>query len=368
MSSPFNHAQRRDRLRQRLAALNLDLLLITRPVNVRYLTGFSGDSTALLCLPGKDLLVSDGRYTEQLARECPEVDSFIRPPSVTLVMALAEVLRSTNAHRIGIEANHVTVAEAETWRESVPQASWKPCQDAVETLRRVKDPAEVAAITQAIGMAERSWETLQPLLSRLETESEVAAELERHMRREGAVGSAFPTIVAAGANAALPHYHPGAVLLSGASQLLVDWGAQEKHGYRSDLTRVLAWQKVDGMPGLDEAYTAAVAAQTAGAAELRPGNTAGDVDRAVRSVLATHGVEHLFVHGSGHGIGLDIHEAPFFRPGNAQELQAGMVVTLEPGIYCPGRLGMRIEDDYLVTPDGGVRLSRLPQGMNPGIG
>lgn len=368
MPSPFNHAQRRDRLRQRLGSLNLDLLLITRPVNVRYLTGFSGDSTALLCLPRKDLLVSDGRYTEQLTRECPEVDTFIRPPSVTLVMALAEVLRSTGAHRIGIEANHVTVAEAETWREAVPKAAWKPCQDSVETLRRVKDTAEVAAITRAIGMAERSWEAIRHLLGRLKTESEVAAELEHCMRREGAVGSAFTTIVAADANAALPHYHPGAVSIEGASHLLMDWGAQEEHGYRSDLTRVRAWHNVEGTPGLEEVHAAALAAQMAGAAALRPGNTAGAVDSAIRSVLATHGMEHLFVHGSGHGIGLDIHEAPFFRPGNAQELQAGMVVTLEPGIYCPGRLGMRIEDDYLVTPDGGVRLSRLPQGLNPDIG
>jgi len=369
MSSPFDHASRRERLRHRLGAMGVGLFLVTRPVNVRYLTGFSGDSTALLCMPGQELLVSDGRYAEQLARECPDLEAFIRPPGVTLPMALGEVLRSTGARSVGFESAHVSVADLGTWQGIVKDAEWKPCPDAVEAFRRVKDEAEIAAIRRAIAMAERAYQSLEPLLDRVATEAEAAAELEHLMRRQGAVGAAFPTIVGAGANAALPHYHPKAgVPLAGASHVLVDWGAQEEWGYRSDLTRVKAWHPVPGTPTLNSAHAAAVEAQAAGAEALRPGNTAGDVDLAVRAVLARHGVEELFVHGTGHGIGLDIHEAPFFRPGNSQRLESGMVVTLEPGIYCPGRLGVRVEDDFLVTSEGGVRLSHLPRDLGLDLG
>lgn len=369
MPSPFDHAARRERLRHQLGALGVGLFLVSRPVNVRYLTGFSGDSTALLCMPGQELLVSDGRYAEQLARECPGLEVFIRPPGVTLPMALAEVLRATGARSVGFESAHVSVADLGTWQGIVKDAEWKPCTDTVEVFRRVKDDAEIAAIRRAIGMAERAYQSAEPLLDRVATEAEAAAELEHLMRRQGAVGAAFPTIVGAGANAALPHYHPtvGAPL-AGASHVLVDWGAQEEWGYRSDLTRVKAWHPVPGAPSLNAAHAAAVAAQAAGAEALRPGNTAGEVDLAVRAVLARHGVEDLFLHGSGHGIGLDIHEAPFFRPGNSQRLESGMVVTLEPGIYCPGRLGVRVEDDFLVTSEGGVRLSHLPRELGLDLG
>lgn len=369
MSSPFDHASRRERLRHHLGTLGVGLFLVTRPVNVRYLTGFSGDSTALLCLPGKELLVSDGRYTSQLERECPGLEVFIRPTGVTLPMALGEVLRSTGAKSVGFESAHVSVADLATWQGLAKGADWKPCGDTIEAFRLVKDDIEIAAIRRAIAMAERAYQSMEPLFDRVATEEEAAAELEHHMRRQGAAGAAFPTIVGAGANAALPHYHPkGGVPLAGASHVLVDWGAQEEWGYRSDLTRVKAWHPVPGTPTLNAAHAAVVEAQAAGALALRPGNTAGDVDLAVREVLARHGVEELFLHGTGHGIGMDIHEAPFFRPGNSQRLESGMVVTLEPGIYCPERLGVRVEDDFLVTREGGVRLSHLPRELGLELG
>ena len=177
-------------------------------------------------------------------------------------------------------------------------------------------------------------------------------------------------IVAGNDGAALPHYHPGDIPMPESGVLLVDWGARTARGYRSDLTRTVRVGPGprSGEPGLEVAHEAVCRAQQAALPWLRPGVQAGQVDLAIRSELAKAGLDSYFVHGSGHGIGLEIHESPWFRANNTELLEAGMVVTIEPGVYFPGRWGIRVEDDFLVTPDGGVYLSDLPRGLEPQAG
>lgn len=368
--SPFDHAARRDRLRSLLEPAGLELLVVSRGVHVRYLTGFSGDSTVLLLGKQGDLVVSDGRYTEQLARECPGLPLHERPPSQKLVDAVPQALGATGAKRVGVESASITLAEMERWRELQPTVDWKSCQGMVEGLRAVKDSAELAEIRLAARLAQDAYAKWRKAgFAPGTTEKQAADGLEFALRAEGAQESAFGLIVAGDDGAALPHYHPSAKALPENGLLLVDWGAQTALGYKSDITRTTLLGKgpAPGSPELEPTHLAVRAAQQAAAEWLRPGVECGRVDQAVRESLAQVGLEKYFVHGTGHGFGLEIHEAPWFRQGNPERLQAGMVVTIEPGVYFPGRWGIRVEDDYLVTPEGGVCLTDLPRGLEPGL-
>jgi Xaa-Pro aminopeptidase len=370
-ASPFDHAQRRDRLRHLLNPMDLDLLVVSRGVHVRYLTGFSGDSTVLLVGRATDLLVSDGRYTEQLARECPGLDVHVRPPSQKLVDAVPQALAALKAGRIGVESASITLAEMERWRELLPAVAWKSCQGMVEGLRAVKDSRELDEIRRAVDLAQHGYaQWRQAGFAPGTTEKQAADRLEFTLRGIGAQESAFPLIIAGNDGAALPHYHPADKPLPENGVLLTDWGAQTALGYKSDLTRTTLLGKgpasFPDTPALEPTHQAVQAAQQAAIPFLRPGVECSQVDQAVRQSLAKYDLEQYFVHGTGHGFGLEIHEAPWFRQGNPEKLQAGMVVTIEPGVYFPGRWGIRVEDDFLVTPDGGVCLSSLPRGLEPG--
>lgn len=358
---------RRERLQKILQVEDLDALVITSVVNVTYLTGFLGDSSVLLLTKTpkpRALLVSDARYSEQIAHECPGLETYIRPVAQKLPEAVAHVLNGLGIRTVGYESANLTVAEFGIWRELAPQMEWKPGTSRVETLRQVKDPAELAETRRAIDLAERAFTVLRALLSRDDREKDLADGLEHAIRRAGGAGTSFPTLVAVNERAALPHAEPGEKRVGAGDLLLVDWGAKTRLGYKSDLTRVLDTRKTPFPPGkLDEIHAIVHRAQQAAFAAIRPGVRAKEVDAAARSVITEAGYGDHFGHGLGHGIGLQIHEAPAIRPLSETILEEGMIFTIEPGIYLPGWGGVRLEDDVLVTSEGCELLTGVPHDL-----
>jgi len=366
-------AARRDRLLQQLCDENLDAVLVTHPINVSYLTGFSGDASCLLASRTKMMVISDGRFTTQLTEECPDLEAHIRPPTQPLGAAVAEVITKLGHHAVGCESAHLTLAEFQTLCELTKHVEWKPHADRVERLRMVKDVGEIEQIRQAIRYAEQAFAMFRALLRPDDSEKDLADAMEHCVRRAGGNETAFKTIVAVGARAALPHAPPSAHRVREAPLLLVDWGAQGPF-YKSDLTRVLLTHNNSTPPGcaepsskIREVYDVVLRAQQAAIATLRPGIKAMDVDAAARNVIAGAGYGEYFTHSIGHGIGMMIHEAPIMRANTEMVLQAGMVVTVEPGIYLPGAFGVRIEDDVLVTPDGCEVLTSLPKDIDAAV-
>lgn len=362
MSSPSTRTEeRRQKARKLLRDFKLDALLITGEANVTYLTGFSGDSTHLLIFPESDLLVSDFRYVTQLAEECPGIEARIRDSSLSLQGAVSADLKDKKARRIGFEGHLLTIETFQILQASLSDAELVPVNWRIEELRAVKDADEIAEIRRAVTFAERGFEYLKAIVTPHITEIQLAHELEHAMRRLGADGVSFPPIVAVGDRAALPHYRPGDIPVSADPLLLVDWGAQTRRHYKSDLTRVLVHGKKNKF---EKVYGTVLEAQQRAIAAIRPGVNCSAVDACARDYIREQGYGKRFDHGLGHGIGLHIHELPRFSKASQNVLVAGMVVTVEPGIYLPGWGGVRIEDDVLVTRDGGEVLStRIPKDL-----
>jgi Xaa-Pro aminopeptidase len=352
--------QRRQQLLPTLATEALDALLVSSPINVTYLTGFSGESSHLILGRERTVLVSDARFTEQLASECPGLEVFIRPPGQNLYLAVAETLDKLGLRTVGIESSHVTVQEWETLRDVAKAISWKPVRDAVENRRAIKDPSELAEIREAIDMAQRAFAAFRAMLRPEDHEKDLSDAMESYVRRAGGRCTSFPTIVAVGPHAALPHAPPTEKRVAEGELVLVDWGASGRF-YKSDLTRVLATRRIS--PKLEEVYKVVFRAQEAALKAIRPGVKGHAVDAAARAVIAEAGFGAAFGHGLGHGIGLQVHEAPALRPNSEVLLQPGMVVTVEPGIYLPGWGGVRLEDDVLVTPEGCEVLTSLAKDL-----
>jgi Xaa-Pro aminopeptidase len=365
--------QRRQRLADTIAREGLDWVLLSNPVNVSYLTDFSGEASWLLVGSKRTLLVSDGRFTEQIAEECRDLETVFRAPAKTLHQAVGETVAKLEGRAIGYESSHLTVADFETLREAAPTVDWKPGKDRVETLRAVKDPSEVQQIREAIRIAERAFDMFRAMLQPEQSEKELADAMESYVRRAGGRCTSFPSIIAVGSRAALPHAPPTSRRVSEAELLLVDWGASGRF-YKSDLTRVLTPRTTPTLlanpaaglaqaPRLDYIYGLVLQAQEAAMAAIRPGAKAGDVDAAARQVIADAGYGDYFNHSIGHGLGMQVHELPMLRSGSSAVLQAGMVVTVEPGIYLPQWGGVRIEDDVLITPNGPEVLTHVPKAL-----
>jgi Xaa-Pro aminopeptidase len=351
-------APRRDRLARLLSEEGVDAFLMSNPVSVTYLTGFTGDSSTVVLTRDRVILVSDHRYTGQIADECPELETHIRPPTQRIAEASVEVLGKLGCRTVGFESGVVTVAEFDYFKELAKTVEWKGVPDRVEKLRLVKDDDELARIRAAIAVAERAFAAFCALLRPDDTEIELCDAMEANVRRAGGQGTSFPPIVAVGARAALPHCPPTSQTVSASGHILIDWGAVA-HGYKSDLTRVLATrtkssfaQTGEDAAQLEGIHRVVRAAQEAAMRAARPGVEAKIVDAAARAVIADAGYGDYFNHGLGHGLGLQIHEAPFIRANTTDVLAEGMVFTVEPGIYLPGWGGVRIEDDVRLTADG----------------
>lgn len=360
-------SRRRRSLIARIRKLDLPALLVTDETNVTWLTGFTGDSSCLLIGPGLAVLISDTRYTVQIAEECDGLDVEIRDARRTMHQAVAKVVQAAKLDSLGVEAHSTSMATWQDLCDSVAGARSSTELVSVDTvvnqLRAIKDAGEIAEIRVAVRQAERGFAAMATVLEPDKTELQVAHELEHLMRRFGAEGPAFEPIVAVGPRAALPHARPGSTKIGEAGFVLVDWGARTTSGYRSDLTRVLvtspAKRKIP--PKLEKIYGVVLNAQRQGIRAIRPGATLQSVDRAARRVIENAGYSKFFGHGLGHGIGLDIHEEPRLSPVAQGVLQPGMVITVEPGIYLPGWGGVRIEDDVLVTQDGRDVLTSVPK-------
>ena len=351
-------SSRRSRLRRQLKQIDAQSALISDPVNVRYLTGFTGDSTYLLLAGARQIFISDSRYETQIEQECPGLDVEIRDASQTTEQLAAQVINRVKPGPLAIESDALSKANYDGLAESIKSTPMVDTTGLVRGLRAIKDKTELETIRRAIQVSQKSFQTICAQLLPKQTELEIAFELEHQIRRLGGEGCAFPPIVGVGPQAALPHAHPGKSSIDAAPFVLIDWGAKVC-GYLSDLTRVVVTGKISAK--FERVYETVLRAQQAAIDRIRPGAALVDVDSAARSVIADAGFGKYFGHGLGHGFGLEIHEPPRLSPISKDVLETGMVVTVEPGIYLPGWGGVRIEDDVLVTSDGHELLSSLPR-------
>jgi Xaa-Pro aminopeptidase len=353
---------RRAALRALLPGAGVDALLVTDLVNIRYLTGFTGSNAALLVHAGGDggsRFCTDGRYRTQAAAEVPDLETVV---DRACAPALAKLAPALGAERLGFESDSVTVDAHDALAEAAGGVQLHRAPGLVQRLRAVKDAGEVEALRRACAVGDTALADLLAAggLRPGRTEREVALDLEDRMRAHGATGPAFETILAAGAHSAVPHHRPTAAELQPGDLVKLDFGALVD-GYHSDMTRTL----VLGRPATwqVELHALVAEAQAAGRAALAPGTEVTAVDAAARGVVERAGRGEEFVHGLGHGVGLQIHEAPYVGKTGTGRLCAGMVVTVEPGVYLPGRGGVRIEDTLVVRDIGPELLTHTTREL-----
>ncbi len=349
----MNYQARLARLAARLD--DVDAILITGMENIRYLSGFSGSSGAVVVGPENGWLITDFRYWEQAEREAPHL-SLVRQRD-PLWQSVAEHVLQLGIERVGFEADKLSVDHWQHLRGKTAQIAWQPKVGLVESLRMVKDPDELRLLNEAADIAAQA---LAATLARVKVgmeEWDVAVELESHMRQLGSDGPSFDTIAVAGPRASLPHGKPSRRRIEVGDLLTIDYGATTR-GYHSDETVTVAM----GMASTEArtVYEVVRSAQAAGLAQVRPGVAASTVDRAARAVIDDAGHGEFFGHSTGHGVGLEVHEAPWAgqKPATDWTLAEGMVLTVEPGIYLPGRLGVRLEDTVVVTSSGCQRVTK----------
>ncbi len=354
----MNHAARRAAVAGVLRERDLDALLVTSLVNVRYLTGFTGSNAALLITADGDATVStDGRYITQIANESPDL-----PTVIDRSCALALLRRAPG--RVGFEAEHVTVAAREGWGAELTGKPFEATSKIVEALRVVKDAEELACLATACAITDAAFADLvQTALIGL-SEKQIARRLEGFMFDHGADGLSFESIVASGEHSAIPHHEPTHRVLSRGDFLKLDFGALSS-GYHADMTRtVVAGQPADWQRDLHELVTASA---HAGRDALRAGATSLEVDTAARRRISDAGFGAEFSHGLGHGVGLVIHEDPFLGPvgsyGAPATLCSDTPLTVEPGVYLAGRGGVRVEDTLVVTDTGSRSLTHSLRGL-----
>ena len=341
-------------------------MVVSHATNLKYLSGFTGSSGFLVLAAGESRLLTDGRYEAQVRQRVDE--GLMAAVAVERVdsrydASLARMLARLGARRVGFEAGHVTVATLRRWQDLAPHIDWQPTEDVVERQRAIKDAGELAIFRRAgaalagVARALGSWLALD------RTEKEVAGDIDRAIVDAGFSGPAFPTIVASGPNSAFPHARPTDRRLSDGDLVVLDFGGV-LGGYCVDLTRVA----VIGQAAreAESLYASVRDAQAAALAAVRAGVAGSAVDRAARHVLESRGLGEAFLHGTGHGLGLEVHEAPRIAradSGAGDKLEAGMVCTIEPGAYLDGFGGVRLEDDVFVTAEGCEVLTEAPRDL-----
>jgi Xaa-Pro aminopeptidase len=350
---------RAERLAGLLPGAGLDMLVVTDLVNVRYLTGYTGSNGLALVGPQRRVFITDFRYVEQASAEVgPEFER--RRAPLDLLQAVREALPDDGL-RLGFEDAHLSVRQHARLRSLLPDSvELLAAGSLVEELRAVKERAEIATMHAAAALADRAFEQVigRGILGR--TEREVAIALEREMIEQGADAPSFQTIVASGPHGALPHAQRRDVEIQRGELVVIDWGA-ELDGYCSDCTRTVAAGEPDDERR--EVYGLVLSAQLAGLDAVHAGAGARAVDSTARAVIEAGGHGDEFGHGLGHGVGMDIHEAPRLSQQAEGELIAGNVVTVEPGVYLEGRFGVRIEDLVVVTDEGRETLTSVPKEL-----
>ncbi len=349
-----------ERLRIRVLGPHADALLVTHLPNIAYLCGFTGSAGALLVSSDSAILFTDGRYTVQAPEEVSGSGVRVRIAKRGALNELGSLLRAAHGkRRVLFSAANITVGQFGYLRTAAgPRVAWRSDANAVEAMRAVKDDGEIEKIRRAAELIGDVFDDIVPLIQPGVTENELAAEAEYRMRRKGAAGPSFESIVASGPRSALPHARPTARPIGKNELVVLDLGAILR-GYCSDMTRTVF---VGRAPRKIRAwYQAVLEAQLAAIAALAPGVKAGDVDAAARRTLRRHGLARAFTHSTGHGLGLEVHEIPRLARGDLAKLVCGNVVTIEPGVYVEGTGGIRIEDDVVIGERGVEILTRAPK-------
>jgi Xaa-Pro aminopeptidase len=367
-NAPMDYmGNRRTNLLKAIRPAGVESMLVTQEANVQYLTGFNGGSSYCFVNPKQVTLITDERFSEAIKEDFPTLDAHVRPHHQTTPEAAAEYITKSGFKSVGFEADHISLSQLEFFKSACPKINFVPIGNEIEKLRSIKDASEVERIRAAVRAAERAFAMFKATLREQDSEREMANNIDKYLRRAGANGSPFDVIVAVGARGALPHATPGDLTLGEHSKVLVDFGADM--GYKSDFTRTLkspfpvAPNRKNKMErigySLEEIHAVVLAAQDAAIQTIRAGVPAKEVDAAARRVLQKSGYEQFFNHGLGHGIGLEVHELPRIRQNSTCILEAGNVITIEPGVYIPGWGGVRIEDMFVVTRDGCIPLTTV---------
>ena len=346
MNDFAEHQQRRERLLPALTEARADAFLITALPNVRYLTGFTGSNAALLLTSERALLITDPRYGTQAPQES---DCEVKVAKGLFTKELLKWTKRLGLRSLAFERNRISFDFYNSLKEDAKEIRLKAVTGAVEGLRMVKSPYEIDAIRASVLLNSKALQQALRHFRRGMREIDLAAEIDYRMRRLGADNAAFETIVASGRHSSLPHAHPTEQPIYPDQLLLIDMGAKLA-GYASDMTRTYAVGRLNRKAR--QMYGAVLEGQLAGIDAVKPGATCMGVDRAARQVLGKYGFEKLFVHSTGHGLGLEIHEPPKVGRKEAKKLEEGMVITIEPGVYAEDIGGVRVEDTVLVTSNG----------------
>lgn len=352
------HAERRAKLMPTLEKHGIDALLVTNTANARYLTGFTGSYVQLVLTSAGPFALTSGIYTNQISQEAPDLP--VRQVSLTDPMeTLKEALNEHGIKRLGFENGSVLAKTLQTWRDKLEGIELVPVDDAVESLRLIKDANEIASLRKACALADACFEHIQRLLRPEAVEWDIAMEIDFFFRRNGAF-NAFDTIAVSGENSAKPHGKPGERRFQLGDFVTMDFGARVD-GYCSDITRTVVIGKASDRH--KEIYFTVLKALESAIDGIKPGRLGKEIDGIARGAIEEAGFGDYFGHGLGHSIGLTVHDGPGFSRREENVLQAGMVVTVEPGIYLPGFGGVRIEEDVLITETGCEQLTRSERGL-----
>lgn len=341
--------------------LNYEAVFITRSENRAYLSGFTGSFGYLLITASEALIFTDGRYVEQATQQAPgwKVIRLTRPFEQSVI---PEIKRLGLAS-IGFEADHLSYSDYSFWTEKIKETQWLPGPNLTAKLRQRKDPVEVDALRQAVDIAAKAFDNLLGILKPGMTERQAAAELEYGMRKFGADAIAFDTIVASGVRGALPHGRATDKIIEAGELVTFDFGSRVE-GYNSDITRtVFVGGGKQPSQRQRQIYELVLESQLAGIAAVRPGVAASEVDKVSRAVFEKAGLAEYYLHSTGHNLGREVHETPFLMPNDNTLLEAGMILTVEPGLYISDWGGVRIEDDLLVTVGGAEVLPRIAKEL-----
>ncbi|CAH1210198.1 Aminopeptidase YpdF [Paenibacillus plantiphilus] len=345
-------------VRKKLNERQLDAILVTNSINRRYVSGFTGTSGALLLSPSNNWLITDFRYMTQAPQQAASFNVVEQASSI--IATVAQLAAAAGIARLGFEQDHVVYSEYLAWQEALGSIELVPVSGVVEGLRMIKDDAELAVMRDAAALADDTFRHILGFIRPGISERAVALEMEMYMRGKGATSSSFETIVASGERSALPHGVASDRIIGMNEFVKLDFGAYYG-GYCSDLTRTI----VVGAPTErhKEIYAIVLEAQLTALAGIKPGMTGRDADALARDVITKYGYGDHFGHGTGHGLGMEIHESPRLSKTGDIVLAPGMTVTVEPGIYIPGFGGVRIEDDIVITETGNSLLTSSPKEL-----
>lgn len=347
------HLSKLEQLRGSLQEKQLDAILITSPINRRYITNFTGTAGVALVTQSDAVFITDFRYTEQATEQIK--DFTIVEHKNPIHKEVFQQLKDLNVEKLGFEQNHVTYAEYTLYKETFKDIQLHAVSNIIENLRLIKSEEEIKVVEKAAEIADQAFEHIKSYIKEGVKEIDVANELEFYMRKLGATSSSFDIIVASGERSALPHGVASEKVIQAGELVTMDYGALY-NGYCSDITRTVAVGEISEQ--LQEIYDIVLTAQKIGVEKIKPGMTGKEADALTRDYITDRGYGEYFGHSTGHGLGMEVHEGPGLSHRSDVKLQPGMIVTVEPGIYIPDVGGCRIEDDIVITEDGNRRLTK----------